>query len=682
MSGLAAVFNRDGRPADEPSLWSMLAAVPYLGLDGSWIGLWGQAGLGYAKTAVTPEEQHERQPLVSPRTGCVVVADARLDNREELLDLLPDHPPATASDSELILRAYEAWGTAAPKRLFGDFAFVVWDPRHQRMVCARDTSGERTLFYRLDERAFAVASEIHQLLQDPSIPIAPNDERVLQFLTPFRVYRNDQEQAATFFRGIHVLPAGHTLVVDCSEGRLERYWNLKPPHEIRYRRNEEYVQHFANILASAVASRLRSSGPVGAMLSGGLDSTSVVCMAQQLYQQGLVERSGFVSFSMVFEGLECDESPFIRDVQAMYGFDARYLPAPEYLNLDPAPGGFLAAPIKCPSEIDVLLGEASRAGVRVVLSGLYGDNCFGAGEQSFDSLLARGRLAALWHHLEGYRRRSDESFGTILAQHTLLPLLPRRLQTALRSTHVRGKFDRERADLIPAWIPSGVADRLLESHLALSIEAERGRRFRGAAREDIFRTLYPTEVIPLARGHSSRVLRPFNDRRLHEFLLAIPPEQLYEPHPYAIDYYAGAKLILRRAMLGILPESVRTRTQKPNFSSVVRSELERHWDTYEAVFGPGGRSEIAARGYIDPPAFWERLERLRAGQFSPDGVYAVRMLNIETWLRSFDLPRPQRVAVQSDWSGSEGPTGATTRQDLTCAGALVGCNGSAPRERT
>ena len=170
MSGLAAVFHRDGRPAAHAAVWAMLDAVSYRGPDGLHVHLAEAVGLGHAKLAVTAEEADEQQPLVSPRTGCIVVADARLDNREELLAKLPDRPPTTASDAELILRAYETWGADAPVHLLGDFAFVLWDPRQQRLVCARDTSAQRWLYYRVDHCTFAAATEIHQLLQDPASP--------------------------------------------------------------------------------------------------------------------------------------------------------------------------------------------------------------------------------------------------------------------------------------------------------------------------------------------------------------------------------------------------------------------------------------------------------------------------------------------------------------------------------
>src|SRR5207249_1849001 len=107
---------------------------------------------------------------------------------------------------------------------------------------------------------------------------------------------------------------------------MRRYWELEPPAELRYRTDDEYAEHFLALFSEVVGARLRSSRPLGAMLSGGLDSSSVVCMAQELYRAGRADARGFTSFSLVFDGLECDERHLIGDIQAKYGFQARFVP--------------------------------------------------------------------------------------------------------------------------------------------------------------------------------------------------------------------------------------------------------------------------------------------------------------------------------------------------------------------
>src|SRR5688500_2092980 len=259
MSALAVVLHRDGRQADGATAAladAMLAAVPYRGPDGTGVHVSGPVALGHAAFSVTPEDVLERrsggQPLIEPRSGCVIVADARLDNRDALRDALrplgPALPlPGLVGDAALILCAYQMWGEDAFTRLLGDFAVAIWDPRRQRLVCARDTSGQRALFYRADGGTFAAASEIHQLFQDRSVPVEANEERIRDSLVPVNVFRNEQDQAATYYRDVWALPAGHVLTVGGDALRTRRYWELPVPRELRYRRSEQYAEHFRSL---------------------------------------------------------------------------------------------------------------------------------------------------------------------------------------------------------------------------------------------------------------------------------------------------------------------------------------------------------------------------------------------------------------------------------------------------
>jgi asparagine synthase (glutamine-hydrolysing) len=194
---------------------------------------------------------------------------------------------------------------------------------------------------------------------------------------------------------------------------------------------------------------------------------------------------------------------------------------------------------------------------------------------------------------------------------------------------------------MPEWLRADLEQRQLE----LCLEAERGRRYSSPAREEEYGLLYPPDVVRHPVPWAVELWRPFADRRLHEFLLAIPPEQKFEPHPDTDEFYAGSKQLVRRAMRGILPESVRTRRSKTVFNPVFDREVEFQWPLYEAAFGPSARSEVAARGYVDAELFWSRLQELRAGREGGDVNYILQIAGLETWLRSLSLPRPQLVTV-------------------------------------
>ncbi len=638
MGALAGIFNVDGEPADRHLLGRMLAAAPYFALEGIAVWAGGEAGLGAGRFDLTPEDAAAAQPVVSARTGCVAVADARLDNRAELVTRLRVAGGRPVGDAELILLAYEAWGEDLGRHLLGDFAFIIWDPARRSLVCGRDPTGQRRLFYYWDGRRFLAASEVHQLFQDPSVPVRPNEGRILDDLVPLNMVRNAKDHPETFFDGINAVPAGHTVTVRPDGLRLRRYYELRPP-TIRYRRDEEYPEHFRALLFDAVRDRLRSAGPVGVMLSGGLDSGSVACVAERL-RADRPDLPRLTGFTLYFDGLECDERPFIGAISDLYGLPVRYVPftgSSPRLRVEPA--GFYETPNAGLTEARDALGAAvAGAGIRVVLSGETADSYVGGSWLVFDSLLRQGKFRDFLEYFRSYRRVAEEPLRTTLTLHCLGPLLPLAAQRRLMVLYYRRAIRRNRR-LLPEWLAENLRQTLRARHLELSLELEGARRFSNPTLEAEYRLAWPPEAVRDLGPWPAQVWRPFGDVRLHEFMFGIPPEQKFRPHPETDSYYAGSKWLLRRAMAGVVPDVIRTRTVKTQFSPAFRVELERNWPVYAAVFGPGGDSEVARRGYIVPGLFWERLVMLREGIEGADFLYVLKLIGLETWLRSLRQPR-------------------------------------------
>lgn len=650
MNGLAATFQRNGAPASVEPIWSMLAAVPHRGLDGFAVHAADAVVLGFAFTATLPEDGP--QPIVSPDTGCVLVADLRLDNRAELLARLPDALPRTISDAELLLRAYEAWGIDAFARLLGDFAAIIWDPRSRRMLCVRDPNAQRELYYRVDRDTFVAASEIPQLFQDETIPIAPNHERIRQSLVPHAFFRNAKDSHQTFFEGIWSVPAGHVVCVDDESLSVARYWEFQPPDEIRYRHLDEYAEHFLALFETVVADRLRSRGAIGATLSGGLDSSSIVCTAQELYRAGRVVNHGFVSYSIVYDGLPCDERPFIDLVQAKYGFDARYIECPsasDRLRLDL--NRFLISPDADLAEVSAIFAAAQEDGVRTLLTGDVADACVSGSWYVFDSLLRGRKIREFLHYLRAYRQAHGDSVYHLFGLNVLTPLLPLAIQRRLLATRVRRNVARDRHRMVPRWMPETLQNDLIDRHLHDHVEEARNTVFASRARQDEYVLLYPPEASSTPPGYGIDVARPYADRRLHDFLFAIPPETKFAPHPESPGFYAGSKRLLRHAMRGIQPEDLRARTFKIVFNSVFEREVQAHWETYEQVFGHRGDARIARYGYIDTTRFHDHLQRMRSGESLSDFSYIRAMVELETWLRSLEnLKRSDFAKLDTSWS--------------------------------
>jgi asparagine synthase (glutamine-hydrolysing) len=659
MSGVAALFQRDGAQADRGAVDRMLDAIPYRGPDGSSTWEAGPIALGHARMVVTPEDVDERQPLVRSQSGCAISADVRLDNREELGSRLGVGSVAGVTDAELILLAYERWGLDAPVHLLGDFAFVLWDPARQHVVCARDTSGQRSLFYRATRTQLACASEIQQLFQDPSVPLAVNEERVRTLLVPFSMGRNEADSSETFYDGVDAVPAGHLLVVDRQSATLRRYWALTPPPELRYSSPEAYVEHSQDLFFPVGRRRPPTAHPIAATLSGGLDSSSIVCTAQELFRAGRAVDRGFMTFSGVFDDLDCDERDRIGDSQAKYGFDARYVPMPTVASwLRSEPRGFQESPtLGVPELRETYYGAIAETGARVVLTGEIADACILGSPFVFDSLLRQGKLREMWTRLRAYQRTSPESLRHTLALHVLAPLLPPVLRYQVMSFSIRRTIARERDFLLPRWIAQPLRDELIDRHTAAILDAEQRRPFASPAREQEYRLLNPPEVARHPVPFPLEVWRPFADRRLHELLLAVPPEEKYSPDPTTDSGYAASKQLLRKAMRGILPESVRTLKDKIHFGSIFTSSVQQQWPMYEATFGPAARPEVVERGYVDHKRFWSRLGYLREGIYGQDFMYVLHILHLEAWLRGLRMPRPQAVTVPPPWRPSAGIQG-------------------------
>lgn len=685
MSGLAALLVRDRPRAEAATVLAMLDAIPYRGPDGSFARCFGPAVLGHARMVVSAAERGEGQPLLSRRTGCAIVADARLDNGDELLShLLPGSAAKDVSDAALLLRAYEQWGLDAPRHLLGDFAFIVWDPRSRRLMCARDGAGQRTLFYRADHREFAAASEIHQLLQDPRIPVEPNDERIRSALVPLHLNQNEVEQPPTYYTGVYALEPGRVLVVDADSLHIQRFWQLEAPAPLRYRRAEEYVEQFRELFLRAVATRLRTDGPLGALLSGGLDSSSIVCATQELFRSGAAVDPGFATFSAVFDGEDYDERALIESVHARwnFAFRAHYLTPKDEREWRPLrPGGFRQRPELPTTGMATLFDAAHASGTRVLLTGEVADSYLRGSPYVIDSLVRQAKFGQVLPYLAAMRRWSPDSLAKMLALYVVGPLLPPTLHSRLMLAAISRKLRLDAWWLVPSWIPNPLRALLLvrNQELALAREASRVRANETQHRQLV--ALEPPETPTIASGWPIEIWRPFADRRLVEFVLAVPPEHLFEPRVDDPSAYGSSKQLLRRGLRGLLPEAVRTKRAPTTFGGAALNALERDWPLIEAAFGPGGRPEVGRRGYVDQALFWERLQAVRTGRFGRDFHYVHYIIGLETWLRGLAAPRPQATTVSTRVRTA--PSVLVNEDESTSASAASTFIGSAaPDQRT
>lgn len=556
----------------------------------------------------------ERAPLADEGLGLAVAADAVIDNRRELFRRLGIEPPRQErmSDSELILAAYLAWGEEAPEYLIGDFAFVIWDARRRALFGARDALGSRSLYYADGFGGFAFATAAAPLRLVPGVGSRLSETWLAEFLAiPAGVDAADPH--GTPFHGIRQVPPGHSFVFREGRTSMSTFGSPLPKEMLRLKSDGEYEEAFRAVFREAVADRMRTRFPVGAALSGGLDSGSVAAFAaRELRARGEELRTYCAVPHPQFEDwtphtLAADESPFarataehagnVRDVYLAFPEHNAYNGIDRWLDLLDAPYKFI--------ENSVLLSgiyEAARAdGTGVMLTGARGNYTisWGSAIEYYAELARRAKLASLVREMRRFGRRHRVA-GT-----KVLPLVLKTAFPSLAQIPFR-KFEPAVPPLVRPELAArtGVFERLREHAAEVGLDwpvndimSERERYFANRA----VLSMQGTTATKLSLAYGIRERDPTADLRLIRFCLSVPVEQ----------YVKGGvgRSLLRRATAGILPDKVRMNVRTrgaqgadwlfrvlPSWPDIVREA--------EAML-----ADSAAAGFIDTAKLREMLAR-------------------------------------------------------------------------
>jgi len=397
MSAIAAIRRWDARPVRDFELDSMLEAMARRGPDSTAGWTDGSTGLGHGSLNTNRERAGGHVGLLGRARDLSITADARIDNRTELVHALGSLgcTLSTIDEAGLILAAYEAWGEHCVNYLVGDFAFVIWDDGRRVLFGARDHFGTRPLVYYHDPgRAFVAASETCGLLRAPEVPASINRARIADFLVP---ELECVDKTSTFFHRIFRLPPAHTIRVRATGMELSRYWSPDTSHELHLPSDDDYAEAFLETFSAAVESRLRGANPPAAMLSGGLDSSSVVAVACR----ALAQTTGqpLQAYSAVASDPEnCAETRSVRAVEALPGLKPHHVRlddlAPFIEDIDAATGNADELFDVCMILPHAIYGCAKRHGVRVLLDGVDGDYVMSLEPSSLPHLVRRGHWLA------------------------------------------------------------------------------------------------------------------------------------------------------------------------------------------------------------------------------------------------------------------------------------------------
>lgn len=554
MSGIVGIVNADNAPVDRELLARMTGYMTFRGPDVQRIWAEGSVGFGHTLLRTTDESANETQPLtVDQRVW--IVADARVDGRPELIQSLQDRgEPVTSEtpDPNLILHAYLVWGIDCLDRLIGDFAFAIWDSREQRLFCARDHFGVKPFFYAHLGKEFVLSNTLNCVRLHPSVSDKLNDLVIADFL----LFGYNQEVDTSAFADIQRLPAAHRLIWTPENFKVERYWTLPTDGYIRYKRDEEYVEQFLELMRLAVGDRLRTN-KVAVYMSGGLDSTSVTAIAKELLTETYSSHD-LRAYTTVFDRLLPDEERYYSGLVAEHldipihyqiadNFEL-YQSLEEIEHFTPEPT--LISLTRKNTQWNQKLASQSR----VVLSGEGGDGVFSA-EGSYyygKYLIKTGNIGTLI--VEWLRYWQSHS-------HFPQPGIRARLKEWLRIPSWRPSY--------PIWINPDLEQKLdLKTRWENSyVKTQLIHPVRPEAYDSLVAPFWPylfESHDPSLTNVSVEVRYPYFDCRLVRFLLSIPVV------PWVIF-----KELLREAMKERLPESVRCRPKAPAMGDSMSLRLKQ-----------------------------------------------------------------------------------------------------------
>jgi len=667
MPGIVAAIHPGGVPVDPEPLRLLAARLSHRAgratapAQAAAPAVWTDREVGLLQVGSATDAPIDRTPDVAADARYVVVADARIDNRDDLhRELVPDRRSPNAASADLILCAHRRWGSAAPEHLVGAFAYAIWDRDRRTLTLVRDPIGVRPLFWSRTRAGVVAASESQALRAHPDVSSTLDEHRVARYLV-----QKPGEPEATFYRDVKRVRPGHRLIVDAG-GRIrsERYWSAANAPDLRHVSDEEGISRFAEVFREAVRCRMTSGGTTGIMLSGGLDSSSVAAVARTEVASG----DRLQTFSAIFPDLPArlrqisDERAYIRAMAGLPEIETTLVslaasdPAGDldqtvaHLDRPPAiPNGYLYR---------ALHERARTAGVEVLLDGSEGDDTVSYGHGRLLELAATNRWQRFGAEAQALALRRGGSVAPVFwtygapyleAPHDA-PL--RRAGQCLRAarqvgvpihrvlwrTLVKPSLSpalRQRWDRLRRPEPEPQPDSIIHPDLA-HYAAETERDATGAngtagpdpdtlprtdrevhehtfAGDDDATSLVLEEIDHLGARSGVEHRHPFYDVRLIELCVGLPARlKLNDGWP---------RYVLRAAMDGLLPEAIRLRSDKADLSPNFRRNLYR----YARPCLDELTESSSLTPFIDRTALRDALER-------SDAVAAWHALALARWL--------------------------------------------------
>jgi asparagine synthase (glutamine-hydrolysing) len=555
MSGIAGLIRFDGRNVTRRNLERAANALNQYGRDRVEVIAKDNCGLAHALMRMTPEDRFDRQPY-QDGSGSIITADLRLDNRDNLLAQTGMSPTEAAEwpDSRLLLSSWQKLGDDIWPTLRGPFAVAIWDPRSRCLTLARDHLGLNVVTWHNGRGFFAFASMPNALFAFENVPRELCEKKLADFLV-----LNHADHATTMYRNVFRVPPAHILHVK-PDGSIaqRRYWSPTDIKDIRLRSDSAYAEGLRDCLDRAVRRQMRSIHPIGSLLSGGLDSSSISVLAAQALGEKNQRLAAFTGVpgrdftGPVPDGCYADETPYVEAIRKKAGnIDVDYVHTDACDDFAQLERFFIAldGPVRNPTNFGWTMATLQRAraqGRRVLLGGLHGNYTISwDGWSQASDHLARGRLLLAYRQWGQFYRNSAYSRWTALRKLLIEPLMPGRLGDWTRRH--RSATWREHAPIRAEF----AAEMAVESRARtvghdFLYRMRRDERVKGLAQVDYLGDWQAAEKA----FTGVEVRDPTADIDVVSYCFGIPAEQYLAE---GID-----RSLVRRAMWDLLPEPVLT----------------------------------------------------------------------------------------------------------------------------
>lgn len=624
MSVIFGIYNPSGPPVAQEALDSLAQVTARYGPDETSLSVGGSLGMAYQAFRTHQRSHLERQPGLDP-FGNRIVLDGRLDNYEAIADELGikanEH-----SDSSLMLKAFVHWGEKCFSRFVGEWALAIWSARDRVLYLVRDHAGSRTLLFR-DLGGQIMWSTYLETFCADNVPLELNKEYLARALACQAI------RELTPYKGIFAVPSAHYLRIKDGKTAMRAHWTCIADSQISYRTDAEYDEHFLHLFGQAVRRRVGPGAPILAELSGGMDSTSIVCMADYIRgaQPGMGARFDTVSYYDDTEP-DWDDRPYFEAVERHRGKQGFHVDVSSRgLNCEPLVLLGRRYPYLCgdSSYLDLATQFEKAIGpgdYRAILSGIGGDELLGGVPTAVPELadyFRQGRLARLlarsfvwalagrggvlrmlWSTIKStidlyWESNTDES--------TIPPWLSSELRRLCRQPYTRVINKRE----LLCSSPSAIAN---------------GRTWWG-----LLETL-PNRTPRILGCREYRF--PYLDKELVEFLHRVPRDQLVQP--------GRRRLLMRRALEGIVPVEVLERKRKAFVSHGPTSRLRDARKAIEEMLTAPLAGEY---GLIERNKFFEMFHAELTGEIAWVS-HVTRAIEVELWLKGLNaLEGPYDLAT-------------------------------------